>query len=251
MAKRTIQHRFPKRSITETRALMLRAATELACARVNDTDEEAVSAALAHVRLTDVAAHATRILRAETGDEEAAAITTGAIYQAWTTQADFQTDLLFHIAELDAALVPGPEESAQSAAAHLEAGRPADEALRLTIDRAFAHTRDNPVYYVFLSFYIRSGNPRVRQALHRSYASFAPAAHQAWQLLLDTYSLRTREPYTVDDLATAMTALIEGFALRWVADPDSTHDPAGEEGWSLVSRTARMLFEQFTETVPT
>jgi hypothetical protein len=247
MTKQANGRRFPKRSIAETRALMLHAATELVCARVQDTDEEAVAAALAHVRLTDVAAHATRIMREQTGDQGAAAITTGAIYQLWPTQAEFQSELLFHIAELDAVLVPDREDVTESAAAYATAGKPVGEALHATIERAFAYTRENPVYYVFLSFYIRSGNPRVRQALHQSYASFAPAAREAWQAMLDAYQLKIRAPHTIDDLATAMTALIEGFALRWVADPASTRPPAGEQDWSLVSTTALKLFEQFTE----
>jgi hypothetical protein len=247
MTKHTNGRRFPKRPIAETRALMLHAATELACARVQDTDEEAIAAALAHIRLTDVAAHATRIMREQTGDQDAAAITTGAIYQVWPTQAEFQAELLFHIAELDAVLVPGRENEAESAAVYAAAGKPVGEALCATIERAFAYTRDNPVYYVFLSFYIRSGNPRVRQALHQSYASFAPAAREAWQAMLDAYQLKIRGPHTIDDLATAMTALIEGFALRWVADPDSISSPASERDFSLVSSTALSLFEQFTE----
>src|SRR5215475_6143478 len=54
VAQRT-RRRLPKRTREQTRALMLRAATELVCARLQDTGDEALSAALAHVQLTEVA----------------------------------------------------------------------------------------------------------------------------------------------------------------------------------------------------
>lgn len=249
MTKQPTRRRMPKRSITETRELMLRAATELACQRVGDADEEAIAAALAHVRLTEVAAQATRIVRAETGDHDATAITTGAIYQVWPTQAEFQADLLFHIAELDAALVPDLDQSAAVVSAGSAAGRPPGEALVEVIERAFGYTRQNPVFFLFLSFYVRSGSPRVRQALRQSYESFVPTVSTVWQLILDAHGRRVREPFTVDQLATAATALIEGFALRWVADPERTADPLGEAGHSLLSRTIEVVFDGFTEPV--
>src|SRR2546428_133310 len=62
---RTRRLRLPKRSRAQTRALMLRAATELVCEGINDNSDAAVAAALAHVQLTEVAARATRIVAAE------------------------------------------------------------------------------------------------------------------------------------------------------------------------------------------
>lgn len=245
------RRRLPKRSRDETRALMLRAATELVCAGLEDTSEEAISAALAHVQLTEVAARATKIVRSEvradTWDHEVAAITTGAIYQVWPTQAEFQADLLFHIAELDATFQPIINEVRQIAAAGIAAGSPANKTLAAMIGRSFEHTRSSSVFYASLSFYLHSGNYRVRQVLKHGNSSFVSAIRPVWQMLLDGYKLRMRDPYTVDDLATVVGVLIEGFALQWVRDADTTGDPLGQDETPLPCRVAQMLFDQMTE----
>ena len=247
MAQRT-RRRLPKRTREETRALMLRAATDLVCARLHDASDEALSAALAHVQLTDVAARATQIVRSEvqadTWDHPVAGITAGAIYQVWPTQAEFQADLMFHIAELDAIFEPVIDEVRQIAASGIAAGEPLSHTLAAMVERSFEHTRFSPVYYVSLCFYLHSGNERVRQVLRHGQRSFVEAIRPVWQLLLDGYALQMRDPYTVDDLAAVVGILIEGFALQWIRDP-ATLDPARLDV-SLPCRTAQILFDQMT-----
>jgi hypothetical protein len=246
------RRRLPKRSREQTRALMLRAATELVCEGINDASDAAVSAALAHVQLTEVAARATAIVRAEAPaaselGSDVAPITTGAIYQVWATQAEFQADLLFHIAELDA--VPGPviDEVAGLVDHAVAQGRPLDETLTETIGRSFEHTRDSAIFYASLGFYLRSGNARVREVLGHGDDAFAKAIRPVWQAVLDGYRLRMRDPYTVDDLAVSVGATIEGFVLQWKRQPDRTADPYGREGESLLTRVVQMIVDQMTE----
>ena len=244
------RRRLPKRTREQTRALMLRAATDLVCARLEDASDEAVSAALAHVQLTEVAARATQIVRsevrAETWNHEVAAITTGAIYQVWPTQAEFQADLLFHIAELDASFEPIIEEVRRIAAAGIAAGDPVGTTLTAMIGRSFEHTRSSPVFYVSLCFYLHSGNERVRQVLRHGQSSFVEAIRPVWQMLLDGYGLRMRRPYGVDELAAVIGLLIEGFALQWVRDPGLLGAGDGQPE-TLPGQTAQMLFDQMTE----
>lgn len=243
------RRRLPKRTRDQTRSLMLRAATELVCARLEDASDEAVSAALAHVQLTEVAARATEIVRSEvradTWDHAVAGITTGAIYQVWPTQADFQADLLFHIAELDSSFEPIIAEVRQIAASGIAAGDPAGRTLAAMVGRSLEHTRMSPVFYVSLCFYLHSANERVRQVLRHGQRSFVDAIRPVWQMLLDGYGLRMRPPYAVDDLAAVIGLLIEGFALHSVRDPRAASDGAGVN--SLPCRTAQILFEQMTE----
>jgi hypothetical protein len=244
------RRRLPKRTREQTRSLMLRAATDLVCARLDDSSDEALSAALAHVQLTEVAARATQIVRSEvqadTWDHAVAGITTGAIYQVWPTQADFQADLLFHIAELDSSFEPIIETVRRIAAAGLAAGDPVGKTLAAMVGRSLEHTRTSPVFYVSLSFYLHSANERVRQVLRHGQRSFVEAIRPVWQMLLDGYGLRMRQPYGVDDLAAVIGLLIEGFALQWVRDPGFAGDGADLEK-SLPCRTAQILFEQMTE----
>jgi hypothetical protein len=250
MAGKAGRRRLPRRSIEETRLLMLTAATSLVCAGTRDTGDSAIAAALAHVRVKDVAEEATRMVRAETGDENAPAITIGSIYQVWPSQAEFQADLLFHIAELHAALVPGVPESIQIFRDAVAAGVPVEEVVRRVLDQNHRYMRENPIFRVVLSFYPSAGNTRVREALGRLEESFMKAACEAWQALLDAYGLRVRPPYQLEHLAGSVEASLLGFHMRWISQPDSLGDPKDEEGWSLVTRSAVMLFTQFTEPAP-
>ena len=242
---------MPKRSREETRELMLRAATELVCEGVSDTSDAAIPAVLAHVQLTEVAARATSIVRAQIQadslNHEVTAITTGAIYQVWPTQAEFQADLLFHIAELDAAFGPAIAEVTGIVRDGVAGGKPLPDVLAAMIEQSFRHTRDSAIFYASLGFYPRSGNERVRQVLGHGDEEFLAAIRPVWQALLDGYGLRVRAPYTLDHLAISVGVTIEGCALQWKRRPEWTGDPLGEADWSLPTRLAEMIFGQMTE----
>lgn len=258
MTARPGRRRLPKRSRAQTRDLMLRAATELVCEGINDTSDAAVAAALAHVQLTEVAARATQIVRAElpaggTGPGRdvapttTAPITTGAIYQVWPTQAEFQADLVLYIGELDAAYGPAIQAVAEIVAAGVAGGQPAEQTLAQLVGWSYERTRESPTFYVALGFFLRSGNARVREVLAHGDQAFTSAIRPVWQAMLDGYGLRMRAPYTVEDLAVSVSTLIEGFALQWKRQPERTADPHREDGWSLAARLAVMLFTQLTE----
>lgn len=250
MTASTGARRLPKRSAEQTRALMLRAATELAAAYTDEANDAALSAALAHIRLTDVAAKATELAREESGQTDSLPITTGAIYQVWPSQADFQADLLFHIADVDAVVTPDAESVEEQLRRARAEQTPPAETIRASIEESFAATTSSATTYIVFSFYALAHNPRVRAALKRSYDEFAAEVDRRWQALLASFGLRVRAPYTIDDLATAITATLEGFAMRSRVDPERLRDPFGEPGWSLVSRTVTAIFTQFTEPVP-
>ena len=151
MARRTGTRagtRMPRRTPEETRDLMLRAAVDLIRERAWASGDEVLAAGLAHLRLTQVAERATAIMREQTGDAGATAITTGAIYQQWPSQAEFQIDLLFHIAELQATLVPGLTESvAQFRLAESE-DLPLETLLMRLMEEVHRHYREDPLFRV-------------------------------------------------------------------------------------------------------
>ena len=243
--------RLPRRSPGDTRDLMLRAAVDLIRERAQQTGDEAIAAALAHVRLTQVAERATDLVRTETGDLQAKAITTGAIYQIWPSQTDFQVAVLFHIADIQGALVPGLGESILRFKDGAARGVPLEVVFAQTMGEVHRHYCEDPIFRVELSFLIGACDPRVAVALaHRQWA-FKANADQAWQGLLDAYDLRLRPPLKIRDLTNAMAAQVTGSVIIWFADPEALADPAGEEGWSLTSRTMFAIFLQFTEPIGT
>jgi hypothetical protein len=226
---------------------MLTAATNLVCDGTRDSSDAAMANALAHVRVKEVAQEATRMVRAQTGDENAPAISIGSIYQMWPLQADFQADLLFHIAEQHAALVPDLPESIRIFEESLASGAPVTEVVRRVLEVNHQHNVQSATFRVVLSFFATVANARVREALARLDEKFMTVVCEAWQRMLDAYGLRVRPPYTVQHFATSMAALLNGFHLRAIANPEGLGDPEGDQEWSLVTRTAVMLFEQFTE----
>lgn len=247
MTEHAVRRRLPRRSPEETRALMLEAATQLVCAGTSDTSEAAVSAALAHIRVKRVTEEATRIMRERLGDDTAPAITTGSIYQIWPAQADFQADLLFHLTSRQAELVPGLPESIRRFKEAVDTGKTWQEALNDVLTDNHENHRVDPIYRVLLGFYASAANPRVRDALGHYGESFTEVACEAYQALLDAYGLRMRAPYKIEHLATTIAALLDGFHMRWIAGHPNLEDPEGRDRWSLATRAAVMVFDQFTE----
>lgn len=246
MARRT-GTRMPRRTPEETRDLMLRAAVELIRERAQASGDEVLAAALAHLRLTQVAQRATAIVREQTRDDGATAITTGAIYQQWPSQAEFQIDLLFHIADLQATLVPGLAESVAHFRTAESEDLPLETVLMRLMEEVHRHYREDPLFRVELSFLLGTGDARLRAAIAHRQATFYETADRAWQALLDTYGLRMREPFEIRDLTRAMAAQVVGSVVVWFADPDILRDPLGEQDASLMSRVMVAIFHRLTE----
>lgn len=245
-----LRERMPRRTPEETRELMLRAAVDLIRERALASGDDVLSDVLAHVRLTQVAERATDIVRAETGDQKAKAITTGAIYQQWPSQSDFQVDLLFHIAELQSALVPGLPESTARFQHAAQTGVPIDEVFIETMEEVHLHYREDPMYRVELSFLAGACDERLKAALAHRHAAFYVWVDQAYTALLEAYGLRIREPFTLRDLSRVVSAQIAGSVVIWNADPALLDDPMGEPGHSLMSRSILAVFHWLTEPIP-
>lgn len=241
---------MPRRSPEETRELMISAAVSLIRERAQAAGDDVLAAALAHVRLTQVAERATDIVRTETHDDHATAITTGAIYQLWPTQADFQVDVLFHIAKLQSTLVPGVADSLRFFWEASEKGRPLNEVLIEVMEEVHRHYREDPMYRVEMGFLLGAMDPRLRDALQVRQLTFYDSVDQVYLGMLDSYGLRMRAPYTVRDLSRVIAAQIAGSVVTWYADADILKDPLGEPRHSLMSRTIVAIFESLTEPDP-
>lgn len=238
-----------RRTAEQTRDLLLRAAVDLLRDRAGRAGDDVMSASLAHVRFTQVAERATQLVRAETGDPQAPQITTGAIYQLWPTQPDFQADLLLHVADLQAVLVPGLAVSVAWFREAAAQGIPLEVVLARLSEEVHRHYREDPLFRVELGFLLGAVDPRVRQALARRQEAFLADADRAWSALLDSYRLRLRPPHRIRDLTIAVASCIIGAVVFWFADPRGLADPAGGDpgGLGLVSRSVLHLVQGFTE----
>jgi AcrR family transcriptional regulator len=243
------RERLPRRTPEETRELMLEAALELLRERAQAVGDEVLASALAHVRLSQVAERATVIVRERTGDLKAKAITTGALYQQWPSQSEFQLELLFHMADLLSTLVPGlPESILRFKDAHVSQVPLATVVMHIMED-VHRHYREDPLYRVELSLLLGINDDRLRASLNHRMTRFYDSADRAYQALLDEYGLRMRAPFTVRHLSRAIAAQIAGSVVLWFQDPEILDDPLGEEGVSLMSRAILAVFERLTEPV--
>jgi len=235
-----------RRSAEETRQLLLRAGVDLVRERAGQPGDETMAAALAHVRLTQVVDRATQLVRQESGDGTAPALTTGAVYNLWPTQAEFQADLLLHIADIQSSLSLNVEKGRAHFQASARAGVPLAEVLRTLVERVLRVHRDDALYAVELGFGASAVDPRVQRALRHRQDAFLAGVELSWQSLLDAYNLRLRPPYSIHHLAVAVAMQVRGSVSMWYADPDIDADPADEEGWGLTARTISAVFHAMT-----
>ncbi len=235
--------RARRRSAQTTRALMLRAGTDLAIEALHEADEDAAARALSHIRLTEVARKATEL---ESSDDGApvAPITTGAIYQLWPSQAAYQADLMVHV--LSEAPLPVPARLHSRALELIAAGTPAEQIMGELADLAFSRARATPEYDLALLFVPYSTLPRVGETLRETYREQDRAARPIYQAVLTSGRLRVRAPWKLDDLMAAMSALHDGFRVRLHSDPTIVRNRKGQ---SLLAEASIALFRSFTEPI--
>lgn len=225
--------RVRRRTKEQTRAVVLDAAVGLVRERVGRAGDDVVAAVLAHVRLTDVAARA--------------GVTTGAIYQLWPAQQDFQADLVLHVARLQSELVPGLAESREQFARARAAGVAFEDVVGATAEQVRRHYLDDPLFRVELALPASAGDPRVRDAMALRAEVFLGQAEAAWSAMLETYGRRVRPPWTVRHLTRAAAAQLTGAVVLEWADPALAADPADAPGWSLPARAVVALVAAVTE----
>lgn len=232
-----------RRSADETRRLMLRAGTRLATTRLREADEHAAARALAHIRLTEVAKVATELER-EDGLERGA-ITTGAIYQFWSTQAAFQADLMVHV--LTEEPLPESDRLAARTLELIAAGGPVEQILAELALMAYRIARTNEVYDLSLLFVPYADFPRVGDALRTSYQEQARSARPIYQALLMTGGLRVRAPWTLDQMMSAISSLHDGYRIQ---DRVGSVDGGSERGEQVLAEATVAIFRAFTEPDP-
>lgn len=241
------KRRLARRPVEQTRSLMLSAAAKLLADSVNDDSEEALAFAVSHIRVTDVVAEASRMAALEQGGtaDEFHPLSIGALYQIWPTQPEFQSELLLHIAELGSVVYPTPDTTR----AHIDDGVSGTALRDLTMREAWHHNRVDPIARAMLAAYPRAANPQIRSHLADGYAHFFREVAPAWRLILHECGRRMRPGYTEIHLGRAIAAVIEGFTLQWIVDPDALDDPEHDAEWDLALRTVVAVIDSLTEPV--
>jgi hypothetical protein len=232
--------RRSRRSPEVTRSLMLRAGTQLAVDRLRDADVDAASRALAHIRLTDVARVATEIERGEGQDH--GPITTGAIYQFWPSQAAFQADLMVHV--LTEAPLPAEGQLASKALELIAAGGSIEDMLAELAIMAYRIARTTDTYDLWLLFVPYSNLPQVGEPVRASYREQARSSRPIYQALLMAGRLKIKEPWDLDDMMTAISALHDGFRIH---ERSGAIESPTDHAESVLASATVAIFRSFTE----
>lgn len=226
---------------SETRALLLGAATRVAISRGrSETDDE--HNLLADVRITDVLAEVNR--QAEDGGRP---MTTGAFYQIWADQESFQRELLAHI--MDQIATPGREEIDKLAFEMVADRAPGDEIFRELSDADFRTARQSPEIFLALGLGALASPDMVRDAQEVANRKFLEAFEHLFTTLMRYSGRRLRAGRTLADLIWATEALQVGYLLRSRSHPNIP-EQLDDEGWTARASAYLGIINAFTEQVP-
>lgn len=221
-----------RRAAEETRAVMLEAGLRLALRTLaQGAEDPAAAGALSHIRVTEVADEATRLL-GERGEASAKPVTSGSIYQLWPTQSEFQVDLMFHLLERGAS--PAHEALQRRTLELVAAGGPVEKVVDELADLAAETLQADEIARHNVRFFALSSHPDVARGLRESYELNEQRMRPVHDAVLLFAGWRLRDGYTMKDLMVATTAVLEGLALRASVDSEATD--GAHHGRSLAAR---------------
>lgn len=226
-----------RRAIAQTRRSLLEAGTRLVLRSIRLEGLDEVRP-LAHIRVKDVVNEAARA--------EGFLVTTGALYNIWDSQHDYQRDLMFHI------LQEGSDPSAQRVlrlAGKLFARRlPAEVAFAQLADESFRLDAGSQIGRASTAFESYVSVPEIREAFRAAHAVRLENGSQLYPLLLDYVGMRIRKPYTLDQLVTAIDALSDGLQSKREIVPE-LFEVRGD-AQSIFARASAAIFYAFCEPIP-
>jgi hypothetical protein len=167
-------------------------------------------------------------------------LTTGAAYNIWANQEEFQRDLgLALLSDLSWA---GPEVNAIDF-------EPRDNDPEAELKRLaklyFKALTSRERYFVALQFWgVRQPSADLQDAILQGFRSNEERWAQFYSLGLDWAGLQLRSPFTMAEFANAVAMVTEGAAIRHRFDPEALES-------DLYSEMLVAILRHFTEAKPT
>lgn len=199
---------------------------------------------LADVLVTEVLEEANRVLVAV--DPAAREMTTGAAYNIWPAQADFQMDLMARV--LDAAATPGIELVRSTALSALARQLPWQEVLAEAIEVDFSESFDEPAMFLMIGVAALAAPADVTTGERRANERYVAATVELLSAVVEYSGRRLRSGRTIEDLVWAIEALEAGLLLRMRRAPEIPLRKDAQ-GFSVLAAAAVGVVEAFTEPV--
>ena len=228
-----------RRTRDETRALLLDAAVRVALARSNG-DTTGSTNPLAGVRITDALDEVNRQLR--DADPDANPMTTGAVYNIWPNQEDFQQALLDRI--MAEAAVPQIDR----VRAALDEGLRVGDDWRSLVARCFGVDFDvsfrEPTMFLMIGVSALAPPERIRATNEQGNANYVAETGGILRRIIRHGGRRLAPGRTIADLVWAIEAIEVGYLIRQRTNPEVTSRRAGVR--TVVQHAIVALVEQFT-----
>lgn len=144
-------------------------------------------------------------------------VTSGAAYQIWSSQADYQNDLTIHIIERFEWTTRSGNDVIMKA---LTDAKTVDEALYAVAMADFRRLISRPEFYLVLHLWLVAKlESKQGEMIRDGYREFHNGLVGRMKVGLDMLGLTIRPGSSWDELALASAALGQGFALRYRFDP--------------------------------
>ena len=230
-----------RRTREETRELLLAAAVRLVMGRIVGNGSATVNP-LADVLITEVLEEANRALAA--ADQGGRTMTTGAAYNIWPAQADFQADLLSRV--LEEAATPGMERVRAATLNGLARQLAWRAVLADTIEVDYRESFDEPSMFLMIGLAALAAPGDVAAGEQRANERYVAETGELLAAIVRYAGRRFRAGRTIEDLVWAIEALEVGYLLRMRIDATIPLRPDAD-GASALAAAAAGIVEAFTE----
>ncbi|MFM7212029.1 MAG: hypothetical protein ACKOYQ_08535 [Actinomycetota bacterium] len=228
-----------RRTREETRELLLDAAVRVVLARSNG-DIDGSTNPLAGVRITDALEEVNRLLRDR--DRSAPQMTTGAAYNIWPSQEEFQQALLDKIL-LDAA-TPEIDRVKTELDSGLRQGLDWRELVTRCFGVDFEVSYEEPTMFLMIGMTALAPPQRLSTMNKESNERYLAETGAILQRILEHGGRHMAPGLTVDDLVWAIEAIESGYMLRRRAEVDVTDRKIN--GHTVVQSAILAVAEDFT-----
>jgi hypothetical protein len=230
-----------RRTRNETRELLLVAAQRIVIERVNGTKLPAANP-LTGVRITDAIEEANRVIAQ--GGSAGSAMTTGAAYNIWSSQEEFQRDLLDRI--LQDAAVPGIDRVREVMADAISEGREWDDVLGRTIVADFEVSLAESTMFVMLGLSAMVPVAELVQTTRAANERYVGEMSDILGRIIDHGGRRLRNGRSIVDLVWAIEAIESGYLIRSRTHPDVPLDTGSLGDRPALAAAVIALVEAFT-----
>lgn len=228
-----------RRTREETRALLHDAALRVVLARSNG-DRSASTNPLAGIRITDALEEVNRYLREH--DPNATEMTTGAVYNIWPSQEDFQA------AMLDFVMVSSGLPQIERVRAALDDGLAEGLDWRELVARCFGVDFDvsfaEPSMFLMIAVSALASPQRVAESNEEGNRAYVAETGRILRRIIRHGGRRMAPGRSMEDLVWAIEAIEVGYLIRRRTNPEVTARTA--RGRTVVQDAIIGLVEQFT-----